>query len=177
MPVTFKKCSATDLDTLLEVSRTTFRDAFEEQNDPEDFKAYMSTAFDKKNIRQQLENQDSSFYFVYSDGLLAGYFKINEHTAQTEVKLAESIELERIYVVKEFQGRQIGSTILQEVLRLAKKGRKTFIWLGVWQKNTEAVRFYERHGFLKFGTHPYFIGDDQQTDWLMRYELTTFRID
>lgn len=174
MSIRFEKCGSADLDQLIEISRTTFVDAFEKDNDPDDFRAYIENAFARANIEQQLEHPDSTFYFVFKGETLVGYFKLNENSAQTDVKLSESVELERIYVVKEYQGNQIGKTMLHEALRLGVKRQKTFLWLGVWQKNTDAVRFYERHGFSKFGTHPYYIGDDKQTDWLMRYDLITF---
>ncbi|GAB5473274.1 MAG: GNAT family N-acetyltransferase [Maribacter sp.] len=177
MSVRFQKCSPTDLDQLIDISRTTFVDAFEKDNAPDDFKAYIDKTFTKANIQEQLVHSDSTFYFAFKDEILVGYFKLNENTAQTDVKLSESVELERIYVVKEFQGNQIGKEMLHEALRLAEKAQKTFLWLGVWQKNTGAVRFYEKHGFVKFGTHPYYIGDDKQTDWLMRYDLINFRED
>lgn len=177
MHIRFQKCTSADLDKLIEISRTTFVDAFEKDNDPDDFKAYIDKAFAKANIQQQLEHSDSIFYFAFKGEVLVGYFKLNENTAQTDVKRPESVELERIYVIKEFQGNRIGKEMLHQALRLAVKMQKTLLWLGVWQKNTDAVRFYEKHGFIKFGTHPYYIGDDKQTDWLMRYDLINFPID
>jgi len=81
------------------------------------------------------------------------------------------MELERIYVLEEFQGRSYGAVILQKVKEVAISAQKQFIWLGVWEKNTRAIIFYERYGFKKFGTHPYYIGTDKQTDFLMRLDL------
>ncbi len=150
-------------------------EAFEKDNDPEDFQNYVNKAFEETNIEQQLQNRDSSFYFAFKGEQLVGYLKLNENTAQTDIKLKESVELERIYVLKEFQGNQIGEHILKEAINLASQRQKSFIWLGVWQKNVGAIRFYEKHGFVKFGTHPYFIGNDEQTDWLMRYDLINFQ--
>lgn len=177
MSIAFQKCTLSDLDELIKISRKTFVDAFEKHNAPEDFETYIDKAFAKTNLQKQLELRDSTFYFVLQDGVLAGYFKLNEHAAQTDLKLSEALELERIYVLGEFQGNRIGEHVIREVVRLASEKGKAFIWLGVWQKNTDAVRFYERHGFVKFGTHPYFIGNDEQTDWLMRYDLITFPAD
>ncbi|MGB5647238.1 MAG: GNAT family N-acetyltransferase, partial [Muriicola sp.] len=82
-------------------------------------------------------------------------------------------ELERIYVLTHYQGQGIGDWIMEQVIRLAKEAEKRFIWLGVWEKNTAAIRFYEKKGFIKFGKHPYYIGKDKQMDWLMKLDLTT----
>lgn len=165
------KCNLTDLNELIRISRKTFVDAFEKYNDPSDFKIYIDNAFDSDKLLEELNDENSDFYFVYRDDILVGYFKLNQNEAQTDLKLTESIELERIYVLKQFQGKSTGHWILGEVIELARKEQKNFLWLGVWQKNTRAVEFYERHGFVKFGTHPYYIGQDKQTDWLMKFEF------
>jgi len=174
MRIHFQKCTLSDLNQLIEVARTTFVDSFEKDNDPEDFKNYITTAFEKSNFLGQLQNPKSSFYFVFRHKELVGYFKINCSDAQTDIKSEESIELERIYVIKEFQGMEIGKRMLQEAIRLASLKNKKYLWLGVWEKNRDAIRFYQKYSFTKFDTHPYFIGNDEQTDWLMRYELPNF---
>ncbi len=167
----FQKCTLLNLDQLVRISRKTFVDAFEKDNDPKDFRTYCDLAFDKNKLSQELKDPNTTFYFAYIDEHLAGYFKLNEHAAQTEIRSQEAIELERIYVLKTFQGKKTGQFMLKEALRIAFENEKTFLWLGVWEKNTDAIRFYQKHGFYKFDTHPYFIGKDKQTDWLMRYDL------
>ncbi|WP_411029464.1 GNAT family N-acetyltransferase [Spongiimicrobium sp. 3-5] len=171
MKLQLHKCTSEDLGQLMDISRKTFIDAFEKDNDPEDFESYMDEAFGHNSLVAQLSDTESHFYFVHNSDDLVGYFKLNEGNAQTEVKQAESIELERIYVCQEFQGKRIGEWALEEVKKLAREAGKTFLWLGVWEKNLKAIKFYERHGFSKFGTHPYYIGKDKQTDWLMRFNL------
>lgn len=177
MQLQFKRCTLSDIDRLLEIAKTTFVDAFEKDNDPVDFKAYIDSTFTEKNIQDQLKTPASTFYFVFMDDELVGYFKLNEHDAQTDIKTKESIELERIYVLQDFQGKQIGKLMLQKAIKLAAEKRKEYIWLGVWEKNFDAIRFYQKHNFKKFATHPYFIGKDEQTDWLMRHELINFQSD
>lgn len=171
MQLHFQKCALSDLERLVEISKTTFVAAFEKDNDPADFKAYIRIAFGKKNILTQLKNLGSTFYFVFKDEELVGYFKLNEQDAQTDIKTEVAIELERIYVLQEFQGKQIGKLMLQKAIKLATEKGKEYIWLGVWEKNIAAIRFYEKLGFSKFDTHLYYIGKDKQTDWLMRYEI------
>lgn len=177
MQLRFQKCNITHLNQLTEISRTTFVASFEKDNDLEDFKKYITTAFNKETIKKQLCNESSFFYFCFKDEKLAGYFKLNIDNAQTDVKSEESIELERIYVRQEFQGQQIGQSMLKEAIRIASKLNKAYLWLGVWERNTDAIRFYQKHRFSKFDTHPYYIGNDRQTDWLMRFDLTNFQQD
>ncbi|MFH6602995.1 GNAT family N-acetyltransferase [Maribacter algicola] len=173
MQLRLEQCSHESLSDLVKISRKTFVEAFEKDNKPEDFNNYVNRAFDRENLKKQLSNKDSYFYFVYLDWSQVGYFKLNLKQAQTDLKRPESIELERIYVLKEFQNRKIGRWILQEAIKIAQEMQKEFLWLGVWEKNERAISFYEKNGFSKFGMHPYYIGSDKQMDWLMRFDLMT----
>lgn len=175
MDLRIHACTVKDLDALATLSRTTFSEAFREQNNPEDFSQYMEAAFSREKLRAELTHPDSFFYFVYAGPELAGYFKVNRNQAQTDLREADGLELERIYVCRAQQGKQIGSYLLNRVIEIARELGKSYVWLGVWQANTAAIRFYERYGFTKFGSHPYYIGNDRQTDWLMRLELTTLK--
>lgn len=171
MSLSLQQCKLSDVTMLIDVARTTFVDAFEKDNAPEDFKAYIDFAFEREKILAELKNPDTTFYFVYEDTNLVGYLKLNENDAQTDIKSKDGMELERIYVLQDCQGRQIGKWMLNEVKGMASSKQKSFLWLGVWEHNLKAIKFYEKHGFSKFGTHPYYVGKDKQTDWLMRFEL------
>ncbi|MEA1786397.1 GNAT family N-acetyltransferase [Arenibacter sp. GZD96] len=173
MNLRFHRCTLADLEAVSKLSKSTFCTAFEAQNNPEDFKTYVEFAFDKKKLKQELLCVHSSFYFAYYNDILAGYFKTNESTAQTDLKIEEALEIERIYVTKDFQGKGLGHNMIQYIKQIAFAKEKRFLWLGVWEKNTKAIAFYQREGFIQFGTHPYSIGTDQQTDWLMRLDLLT----
>ncbi len=173
MNLRLQRCSASHIEQLAAISRTTFIDAFEKDNNPEDFKAYIDFAFNRGKLLGELKGLDTTFYFVYKNADLVGYLKLNENDAQTEIKSEGGMELERIYVLRDFQGQHIGQWLLNEAKKIASLKKKSFLWLGVWEKNVSAIRFYQNHGFSKFGTHPYYIGKDEQTDWLMRVELTS----
>jgi ribosomal protein S18 acetylase RimI-like enzyme len=171
MNLTFEKCTIEDLEVLVDISRNTFVCAFEKDNNPDDFWNYINKAFNENAMVEQLLNANSQFYFVYLKNVLVGYFKLNKNEAQTEQFAKRSMELERIYVLKDFQNQGIGKAMLLKVIDIAKACKASFLWLGVWQENKKAVRFYETHGFNKFSSHPYFIGKDKQTDWLMKKKL------
>ncbi|MBT8301766.1 MAG: GNAT family N-acetyltransferase, partial [Maribacter sp.] len=108
MQLEYKECFEEDLEQLVQISKTTFSDAFVADNDPDDFEAYLNAAFSKSKLNEALLNPHSSFYFVYKGNDLVGYLKLNVNEAQSDLKGEDSIELERIYVVREFQGKGIG---------------------------------------------------------------------
>jgi len=171
MNLSFEKCTIKDLEKLVEISRITFINAFEKDNNPEDFNNYINTAFGVERIKTELLNPNSKFYFAYFNNELIGYFKLNENNAQTEQFNQNTIELERIYILNKFQGKQLGKQLLFKIISIAKAKQVSFLWLGVWRKNTGAIRFYKKYNFKKFDTHFYYIGNDKQTDWLMKLNL------
>ena len=171
MTLRFKQCDSKDIDLLTKIGRETFIVAFEHMNDPEDFKAYIEQAFSENQLQKELQTEGSEFYFVYKEGDLVAYIKLNCGDAQTEALGDKAIELERIYVQENFQNQGLGKDIMKEVIEQNRNKSFDFMWLGVWQKNEGAIRFYQKLGFEIFDTHPYYIGKDKQTDWLMRLEL------
>lgn len=166
-----RKCEISDLGELTRISRETFIAAFEKENNPEDFTSYIDSAFSKKKLLSELKQAGSHFYFAYLNKSLVAYLKLNVDDAQNEFQEPSGVELERIYVDAPYQGKNIGMWLLKELESIARQMGKRYIWLGVWEHNPKAIRFYERHGFIRFGTHPYYIGKDKQTDWLMRKDL------
>ncbi|MDF0706807.1 GNAT family N-acetyltransferase [Flagellimonas okinawensis] len=171
MSCSIQKCTKADLGTLVNLSKVTFRDAFESANDPNDFASYLHQAFHTDKMLSELLNPNSFFYFILNGEEVVGYFKLNIASAQTDLHDSRGMEIERIYVLSSHQGKSIGSWVLKEIKSLARGLNKDFLWLGVWEKNPNAIRFYQRHGFTKIGEHPYFIGSDEQTDWLMKLVL------
>jgi ribosomal protein S18 acetylase RimI-like enzyme len=105
------------------------------------------------------------------DGKIIGYLKINFGLAQTDFKEDDSIEIERIYVLSEFHGKEVGKKLLDKALEISKEKKAKTLWLGVWEKNYKAIRFYLKNGFVEFGNHPFILGDDIQTDILMKLQL------
>jgi ribosomal protein S18 acetylase RimI-like enzyme len=169
--VSLEPCTFSDLSVLREVALETFKEAFAAQNDPEDFETYLREAFSAERLRREMTEPETRFFFLYYRKQLAGYAKINSGKAQTELQDPEALEIERIYVRKPFQGKGLGSWLLEQLTTLARKEGKKYAWLGVWEENIEAIRFYKRHGFVTFGKHPYYIGSDRQMDWMMRLDF------
>lgn len=168
---TIQKVTSAQLDTLLSLSRKTFFDFFAHLNKPADMEAYASVAFTPEQILSELNNPNSGFYFAMLDGEIAGYLKINTGDAQAEFKGENSMEVSRIYVLAEHHGKHIGKKLLDFAVQKAKEQQQEFIWLGVWEDNHKAIGFYEHNGFVKFGSHDFVLGDDVQTDLLMKKEL------
>ena len=160
-----------DLLSLQEISRQTFFDTFAEVNTKEDMNQYLEVNLSLNQLTEELNNPSTSFFFAKSNNEILAYLKLNEAKAQTEKREVPSIEIERIYVRKEYQNRGVGQFLLDFSFQLTKNKKMKLIWLGVWEHNVSAIRFYERNQFQLFGKHSFILGSDEQTDLLMELHL------
>jgi ribosomal protein S18 acetylase RimI-like enzyme len=161
-------CTIEDLDALVKISKNTFRESYAHNNDPVQFEAYIAKALNKNQLSEELKNQNSKFYFCENDKDIVGYLKINFSESQTDINDHQSIEIERIYLKKEFQRLGLGSIILDFVIEIAKSNAKKYVWLGVWDQNPKAIAFYKKNGFIAFGEHTFAIGSIDQIDILFK---------
>jgi len=167
----FVKLNSGDIKELEQISKQTYFDAFSWGNSPENMWAYLEGSLSEEKLLEELKESQSEFYFAEMNHKTIGYFKVNFGDAQTELHDHKAMELERIYVKKEFQGKKNGQKLLDKVLEIAKKNQMDYLWLGVWEKNEGAIRFYERNGFSVTGSHPFRMGDEIQTDLIMKLPL------
>ena len=167
MTINIKKCNVEDLPKLLEISYETFNETFKKQNSPENIKAYLERAFNLKQLEKELSNISSQFFFVYLNNEVAGYLKININDAQSEEMSDESLEIERIYIKRKFQKHGLGMYLLNKAIEIAMEFNKKKIWLGVWEKNENAIAFYEKMGFVQTGSHSFYMGNEEQVGFVM----------
>lgn len=167
-PIKIEKVGPDDITRLQRLGRTTFAETFSAVNTEENMKTYLDDHFSTAALTAQVNNDASQFYFAVLDGEDIGYLKINTGRAQTEIKDAQSLEIERIYVLKAFHGQNVGQVLYEKALEIAKDADVDFVWLGVWEKNSRAMRFYSKNGFVPFDKHIFRLGSDEQTDIMMK---------
>ena len=160
-----------EINALQKISKETFVEAFSNQNTEENMQKYLEENLSIQQLTNELLNSESSFYFARMDEIIIGYLKVNFGKAQTDFKEDDSIEIERVYVMEEFHGKDVGKKLLDKAIEISREKNAKSVWLGVWEKNYKAIRFYQKNGFLEFGKHPFILGDDIQTDILMKLQL------
>lgn len=169
--VEIKSVSLSDLEQLQQIGRQTFAETFSADNSEENMKRYLEEGFSTKKLKAELSDKSSEFYFAILDNRVIGYLKINFGETQTEIKSENSLEIERIYVLKEYHGKKVGQMLYEKAMQLSRQKGVDYVWLGVWEKNPRAISFYEKNGFVAFDKHIFCLGDDEQTDIMMKLQL------
>jgi ribosomal protein S18 acetylase RimI-like enzyme len=161
-----------DIDQLQIIGRQTFSETFSAGNTEENMRKYLDEGFSSEKLRAELNDKNAAFYFAKISNQVIGYLKLNVGQSQTELKDDKALEIERIYVLKEFQGKNIGQMLYEKAIQIAGNINADYIWLGVWEENKRAISFYQKNGFVEFDKHIFKLGDDEQTDIMMKLKLS-----
>ncbi|MET0570169.1 MAG: GNAT family N-acetyltransferase [Pedobacter agri] len=160
--------TSTDFKIIQEIGRETFYETFASGNTEEVMQQYLQTSFSAEKVKTELNHPNSLFFIAWDHQIPIGYLKVNMNDAQTELQESDSLEIERIYVKAHYHGKKVGQLLYDQAVEIAMKKMKKSIWLGVWEENPKAIRFYEKNGFVPFSRHIFKMGDEEQTDIMMR---------
>lgn len=166
--LTLRPATGHDVGLLQQIGRQTFAETFAASNSAQNMQTYLEEGFSAEKLRAELQHPHSAFYIAELDRAVVGYLKVNTGPAQTEGQVDKALEIERIYVLQAYHGQQVGQRLYEQALELARQAGTDYVWLGVWEENPRAIRFYEKNGFVAFDRHIFRLGDDEQTDILMK---------
>ena len=166
-----------EAEALAAFARRAFSEAFGADNPPEDMAAYLATTYGREKQQTELQNPDyitlivEAASHVPKDGSIIGFAQVRRHVAPDCVGTDSPVELWRFYVDRLWHGTGVAQALMNAALGAGQElGGKT-IWLGVWEHNSRAIRFYQKCGFQDVGTHVFVLGSDRQTDCVMMRSL------
>jgi ribosomal protein S18 acetylase RimI-like enzyme len=169
--IAITKVNLSDIDQLQKIGRQTFSETFSAGNTEENMRKYLNEGFSLGKLTAELNDENSEIFFATLDNNVIGYLKLNFGQSQTELKDDNALEIERIYVLKEFHGKNVGQILYEKAMQIARQTNANYVWLGVWEENPRAINFYKKNGFVEFGKHIFKLGNDEQTDIMMKLQL------
>jgi ribosomal protein S18 acetylase RimI-like enzyme len=152
----------------------TFSEAYAAANDAAEVAAHLARAFAVDWVSAQLlDPRRDTTWVLDDDGKPVGYLTVNFGTAQTVPGLSGGLEVEQLYVLASHYGRGLGGQLLDLATQKAREGGLTYVWLGVWEHNTNAISLYRHRGYKEFDQHVFLFGEEEQRDILMRLDFAT----
>jgi len=162
----------TELEKLYTISVQTFKETFEAKNTKDNMDIYLKHKLSKRKLNAEFSDRNTYFYFAYCDEVLVGYLKLNFKKAQRKAVLkGKAYEIERIYILKAHHGRGLGTYLFNKAIEIGKGKGYKLMWLGVWEFNHKALKFYEKKGLKAFDSHTFQLGNESQTDILMQLKF------
>jgi diamine N-acetyltransferase len=165
-----RKATVNDAQALATIGATTFYDTFRPYNEEKDMLAYIKKSYQTNTVKGYLNNPHIHYYVCIANNIMIGYIKLIHHAAQAKLK-GNTIELEKIYVLKEYFGTDAGKLLMQQAIEHSKQFNFNILFLGVWKENIRAVKFYEKNGFSIFDNRFFELGNRVCEDYMMKKEL------
>ncbi|MEO8381999.1 MAG: GNAT family N-acetyltransferase [Acidobacteriota bacterium] len=161
-----RRAVPSDAAALAEIARRTFVDTFAAANRPEDIEEFVARTYGEAQQRREIENPDGVTLLVDEQGSFLAFAQLRR--APTE---HGEVEIARFYVDRAHHGAGLARSLMDAAIEVGRELGAERIWLGVWEHNPRAIRFYEKGGFRDVGSHPFLVGGDLQTDRLMTFVM------
>ena len=160
-----------DAKLIADLSHQTFYEAFAAQNTKENMDKFLNQQFTKGKLILEVGAPGNTFMLAYNEQEVVGYTKLRENTEPRSLDITPALEIARLYVVNHMIGKGVGKLLMQTIIDFARQRNVPAVWLSVWDKNERALDFYNQWGFEKFDETLFVLGDDIQTDWLMKKKV------
>ena len=172
MEINIRRISIDDVSALSKIASQTFYDTFTGTCTEADMQGFLDQYYNTEQLGKELKDEETYCFFAEAKGEPVAYLQFKEaYNNFPEIKKWKALELKRIYVLTEFQGKGIAQKLMDFILEFAAEKKYEVVWLGVWEHNIRAQKFYEKYGFANSGyTHDFPIGSTPQTDkWLWKF--------
>ncbi|UOQ72544.1 GNAT family N-acetyltransferase [Hymenobacter cellulosilyticus] len=159
---------------LANLGRQTFHDTFAADNTPEDMAEFLAATFSEEKQLAELNDPQTTFLLAHMQQEAVGYAKLRLGSAlglEEGKEPTGRLEIERLYVRQDWIGTGLGAALMRRAIEEARQHQCRTVVLGVWERNQPAIEFYRRFGFREIGKHEFKVGQDVQTDLILRKGL------
>ena len=159
--------TAADAATLAAFAARTFAETFAADNDAADMHAHLARAYGVAQQTAELTDPDIVTLLAEQAERLVAYAQLRRGPPPACVAGPDPFELLRFYVDRAAHGTGLAQALMAAVQDAAYAAGARHLWLGVWEHNPRAIRFYVKCGFVDVGSHEFVLGADRQTDRVM----------
>lgn len=172
-----RRAQIEDRDLLVWLGRKTFFDTFHQSCSEQDMNLFLDSMHHPEKIAAELADPNSHFYLLEEDQNVIGYSRLWRDAAPLPIVQGKNpIELGRFYLLQSAIGSGAASHLMRATLEMARLLAHDTIYLGVWEHNHRAQRFYTKWGFSKIGEHIFPVGNDPQLDHWLEKPLNTLAL-
>lgn len=158
----------TDLPNLVELSRHTFTQTFGAGYPPQDLANFLDSAYTIADYQKQILDPDSNVWVLADADKLYGYVTAGNCILPHPEAKNDDGEIKRIYLLSDFQNQGWGTRLFETALNWLISAGKSTLWLGVWEENYGAQRFYQRYGFSHAGEYQFIVGESRDREFIYR---------
>lgn len=168
-----RRCTEQDAATLATLARDSFVETFAHLYSPEDLSRFLSETYYEARQRAELTDPHTSHFIAEVDGTAVGFAKMGAFKLPVDYTPENALELHRLYILAPYQRLGLGRLLMQEVLLEAERLKASELYLGVWENNHKAQRFYAGFGFEKIGEHSFVVGKTIDREYTLKRRMDT----
>jgi len=169
--IEIREAELENIPAMRELAISSYTDTFSAFNTPENMDAFFNSVYNLDVLEKEFHEPDARIYLAWEEDQLVGFVRLRESDEVKSLLGDNGLELQRLYVLTSAQGKSVGRLLMETSLAYAIQKQYDWMWLGVWERNFKAQRFYKAWGFEKFSEHTFWMGDDPQIDWLLKRKL------
>ena len=155
------------------IGKKSFRTAFEHLfNSREELTGYLEFSYNPVKLAKSIKKENNVYLLAYLEGKAVGFAKLKKHSLNDLIASPVQMELQKIYVLTEYQGRGVGSALMREVHNIANEEGPDSVWLDTYVSNEKAIHLYEKSGFKKIGRYLFTIGTQTFEYYVMELPFT-----
>jgi ribosomal protein S18 acetylase RimI-like enzyme len=172
MAVRVESACAADVPDIADVAAATFPLACPPSTSIDNIAAFIEATLTAQRFREYLATPDRKVFIARDADRIVGYAIVIDSVGDDEdvshaVTDRPATELSKLYVLPEWHGAGVASSLLDTAISTATVSAARCLWLGVNQKNERAQRFYAKHGFVIAGTKTFKVGANTEDDFVM----------
>lgn len=171
MNISIRQADISDIQVICALGVTTFYEAYCLQDESRDLANYVLESFSVEQIEKELSDKNATFFIAEADGCAVGYAKLRENSPAECVRGENAIEIQRIYILEKMKGKRVGNALMRKCFDEARRRNYESVWLGVWERNLAAQKFYRKYGFVKVGELDFPYGETVGTNHILKLDL------
>lgn len=153
--INIQKATVADSELIARIGSETFLESHGHSASAKDIESFITKTYNKEAITTEFKNQNAHYYIILVNGKVAGFSKVEIDAVSPFVQETNITKLQRIYLLKEFYGQNLGAKLFDFNIEFSKKNNQKGIWLAVWVENNRAIKFYEKKGFKIVGDYDF----------------------
>ena len=168
---TIRLAISADAAALSALQRRTFIAAFGADNDPQDLALHCAQTYSPALQLQEINDPQLTTYVAQEGDDLCAFIQLNQTTSPACIKTHRALEIKRLYVDAAWHGLGVAQQLFEQAITFGRLQKAEKIWLGVWENNPRALRFYQKLGMVEAGEQVFMVGTDAQRDLIMALTL------
>jgi GNAT superfamily N-acetyltransferase len=166
-----RRATPADASLISTLGAETFVASFGAQNMEENIAMHIAKSYGPGVQERELADPDYTYLIAEMDGRPAGYACVKDGDAPACVTGPRPVEVLRFYVLQDYHGLGVAQALMEACAADARQRGGQTLWLGVWDQNPRAIRFYTKWGYEDVGGQTFLLGTDPQQDRVLARPL------